>query len=61
MFLYCGSTDMILMFFSFNMKTLKRYVHLNYVYSQFLFKNKNNNYEKTIFSKLNKLTTVDII
>ena len=35
MFLDGGSTDMILMFFSLNMKTFKRYVHSNYVYPQF--------------------------
>ena len=32
MFLDGGSTDMILMFFSLNMKTFKRFVHSNYVY-----------------------------
>ena len=36
MFLDGGSTDMILMFFSLNMKIFKRYVHSNYVYPQFL-------------------------
>ena len=36
MFLDGGSTDMILMFYSLNMKTFKRYVLSNYVYPQFL-------------------------